>query len=126
MAATPSLEDLLARQAALQSEIDAQMRAGRADAIKQIKSLMSTYGIPAEDLVRGVRVVKAPKTKKAGTAKYRDPATGATWTGHGRAPEWIKAAKSRDAFLIGATAPKKAAPKKATRKVAKKARRRAS
>ncbi|MEM5312455.1 H-NS histone family protein [Paraburkholderia sp. EG287A] len=33
-------------------------------------------------------------------AKYRDPATGATWSGRGRAPNWIKDAKNRDRFLI--------------------------
>ncbi|WP_371826730.1 H-NS histone family protein [Caballeronia sp. SBC1] len=29
-----------------------------------------------------------------GVAKYRDPKTGATWTGHGRAPNWMATAKN--------------------------------
>jgi DNA-binding protein H-NS len=33
-------------------------------------------------------------------AKYRDPKTGATWSGRGRAPAWIKDAKNRNRFLI--------------------------
>lgn len=33
-------------------------------------------------------------------AKYRHPKTGATWTGHGRAPAWIVSAKDRSKFLI--------------------------
>jgi DNA-binding protein H-NS len=33
-------------------------------------------------------------------AKYRDPATGATWSGRGRAPTWIRDVKNRDRFLI--------------------------
>ncbi|MGN4224231.1 H-NS family nucleoid-associated regulatory protein, partial [Burkholderia gladioli] len=32
--------------------------------------------------------------------KYLDPKTGATWSGRGRPPEWIKNAKDRDRFLI--------------------------
>ena len=36
-----------------------------------------------------------------GVAKYRDPATGKTWTGRGKPPTWIAGVKDRDAFLIG-------------------------
>ncbi|HEY3537557.1 MAG TPA: H-NS family nucleoid-associated regulatory protein [Trinickia sp.] len=32
--------------------------------------------------------------------KYRDPATGATWSGRGRAPAWLADAKDRTEFLI--------------------------
>ncbi|WP_267940147.1 H-NS family nucleoid-associated regulatory protein [Paraburkholderia sp. HD33-4] len=32
-------------------------------------------------------------------AKYQDPKTGATWSGRGRQPFWIKG-KKRDTFLI--------------------------
>ncbi|PMS31268.1 H-NS family nucleoid-associated regulatory protein [Trinickia symbiotica] len=33
-------------------------------------------------------------------AKYRDPETGATWSGRGRAPAWLANAKNRAEFLI--------------------------
>ncbi|MFL9889169.1 H-NS family nucleoid-associated regulatory protein [Paraburkholderia agricolaris] len=72
----------------------------------------------AENYVRGPQ---APK--------YRDPKTGATWSGRGRSPAWLASAKDRTAFLIaGAGAPeqkvavakkvsaKKAAAKKVTTK----------
>ncbi|MBO1859091.1 H-NS histone family protein [Burkholderia cenocepacia] len=32
--------------------------------------------------------------------KYRDPKTGATWSGRGKAPQWIAKAKNRDRFPI--------------------------
>nr|WP_321968421.1 H-NS histone family protein [Burkholderia cepacia] len=38
--------------------------------------------------------------RRRSAAKYRDPKTGATWSGRGRAPAWIKDAKNRDRFLI--------------------------
>ena len=34
-------------------------------------------------------------------AMYRDPKTGATWSGRGRAPAWLANAKDRAKFLIG-------------------------
>ncbi|RTZ40923.1 H-NS histone family protein [Candidimonas sp. SYP-B2681] len=46
--------------------------------------------------------VAAPKRPVA--PKYRDPSSGATWTGRGKAPRWIAAAESegrdRNDFLI--------------------------
>lgn len=58
-------------------------------------------------------------------AKYRDPKTGATWSGRGAPARWIseyeKAGKKRDEFLIagnertpvrGRSSPKKKAPSK--------------
>jgi DNA-binding protein H-NS len=44
---------------------------------------------------------KAAKSLNGGTPrKYQHPKTGATWTGHGRAPAWIADAKDRAKFLI--------------------------
>jgi DNA-binding protein H-NS len=37
--------------------------------------------------------------KIAVAAKYRDPLTGASWSGRGRAPKWIEG-KSRADFLV--------------------------
>ncbi|MEM5340064.1 H-NS family nucleoid-associated regulatory protein [Paraburkholderia azotifigens] len=52
-------------------------------------------------------VVAAKKRAKAGnyvmgpqTPKYRDPKSGATWSGRGRAPAWLSGAKDRSKFLI--------------------------
>ena len=69
------------------------------------------------------RVATASKTAgaTAKAAKYRDQATGKTWTGAGRAPAWIACAKDRSKFLIDGgsiavaafeSAPAKAASKK--------------
>jgi DNA-binding protein H-NS len=51
--------------------------------------------------------------------KYRDPETGATWSGRGRAPAWLAEVKDRTAFLIdgkGEVAPKTAAAKRSMAK----------
>lgn len=44
--------------------------------------------------------VKLTAVATSTAAKYRDPKTGATWTGHGRAPAWIADAKDRSKFLL--------------------------
>jgi DNA-binding protein H-NS len=42
------------------------------------------------------------KEKRTVPPKYRDPKSGASWTGRGLAPKWIAGAKNRDQFLIEA------------------------
>ena len=71
-------------------------------------------------------VASTGRSKGTLRAKYRDPKTGATWSGHARAPAWIANVKDRTKFLIDgvgdaaatSVVTKKAAAKKA---VAKKA-----
>ena len=43
-----------------------------------------------------------PKASNIGLPKYRDAATGKTWTGRGKPPLWIVGAKNRDDYLIKA------------------------
>jgi DNA-binding protein H-NS len=41
-----------------------------------------------------------PKNKGTRPAKYIDPDTGATWSGMGHTPGWLKDVKNRDKYLI--------------------------
>lgn len=68
--------------------------------VDDIRAKVAEYGITEKDIF-GARRSKSSKQPKALTeAKYRDPKTGATWSGRGRAPAWIKVVKNRDRFLI--------------------------
>ena len=101
-----NLNDLLAQRAALEKQIQQTQRSERAEAIAQVRSLMSQYGLTAADLsakpgAASKRVPKAPKAIKAVkatgpgkkvAAKYRDASTGQTWSGRGLRPNWLKAA----------------------------------
>jgi hypothetical protein len=49
-----------------------------------------------------------------GFRRYRDPQTGKTWTGRGKPPNWIAAAKDRQAFLISPGAGEDGASSKKT------------
>ncbi|KWA84203.1 hypothetical protein WL29_22850 [Burkholderia ubonensis] len=55
----------------------------------------------SENAKSSVSLKKPSKAKgKKVPIKYRDPESGATWTGRGRAPAWIAEAADRDQFLI--------------------------
>ena len=90
--------------------------------VSRVRSLMEALGVTLEHL--GAHVTKTVKRAKsaaigkkssaakrsgAGAARYRDPATGATWSGFGRAPRWIASAANRDDYLVNKVAPAKAA-----------------
>lgn len=86
---------------ALQERAALLIMEGRDDAIAQIKTMMADYTINAADL--GL-VLKAPprnrsQAKDPRPPKYRDPDSGATWTGQGAAPKWLDG-KDREAFRI--------------------------
>lgn len=52
----------------------------------------------------GTKAAKSPgPAPVAGQPRYRDPATGRTWTGRGKPPSWIATAKNRDEFAIPAS-----------------------
>jgi DNA-binding protein H-NS len=89
-----SLQDLLDRKAELEKEIEATRRQEKADAISKVKALMSQYGLTMSDLVsKGAPKPRAAAGKGGKVAvKYRNSATGDTWSGRGLQPKWLKAA----------------------------------
>lgn len=93
-------KDLKAQVEALTEKAEAARRAEMQSAIEDIRVKVAEYGITEKDIF-GARRGKSSKQSKAPMeAKYRDPKTGATWSGRGRAPAWIKDAKNRNRFLI--------------------------
>lgn len=89
-----TLNELLAQKAALEKQIIDAQREERASAIAQVKALMAQYGLTLADL--GTRSAPPPAPRKAGSGKvpvkFRDPATGDSWSGRGLQPKWLKAA----------------------------------
>lgn len=87
-----NLSELLAQKAALDQKIAQTQREERQKAISQIKTLMAEYGLTLADL--SARPTKnGPSTAGSKVAaKYRDKATGETWSGRGLQPRWLKAA----------------------------------
>ncbi|MBY0467668.1 MAG: H-NS histone family protein [Burkholderiaceae bacterium] len=64
-----------------------------ANAIAQVRSLMQEHGLTVADIT-GKSSARAPSAAKGGkvAAKYRNSATGESWSGRGLQPKWLKAA----------------------------------
>jgi DNA-binding protein H-NS len=107
MCATPSEEEHMATYKELKAQMDAlaakteTARLAEFQAIvDDIRAKVAEYGITEKDIFGARRGRPAKKATAPVEAKYRDPKTGATWSGRGRAPAWIKDAKNRNRFLI--------------------------
>lgn len=96
---TISYKDLVAQRAALDARIEAARKAEIGEALATIRQLISEFGLTAEDVFPAAR--KSGALKGATVApKFRDPATGSTWTGRGKPPLWIRDAPDRSKYAI--------------------------
>ncbi|SAK94495.1 histone family protein nucleoid-structuring protein H-NS [Caballeronia catudaia] len=102
-----TLQDLKARIAKLQAQAEAIAKKESSTVLAKIHELLDKHGLTTADVdafrgSNGNRRAGGADTsnKPARAAKYADPKTGATWTGHGRAPAWIASAKDRSKFLV--------------------------
>ncbi|MEX3940551.1 H-NS family nucleoid-associated regulatory protein [Paraburkholderia sp. BR10937] len=111
-----TLQSIQARIAKLQAQAESLATTKSSAVLEKIRGLMDKHAVTVADIEafvgkrRGRKPGKTVAAKQGSSAaKYRDPKTGATWTGHGRAPAWIANAKDRSKFLIAGAAPKSAA-----------------
>ena len=89
---------LLAERDALDKQLVEVILAERGSVLSWIIEQMALFDIDSRDLYR--RPVRVPrKQTRPVAAKYRNPLTGATWSGRGKSPRWIQG-KKRDDFLI--------------------------
>ena len=111
-----TLEQLQEKMKKLQVQADMLIVKKAQAAVDQIRKIMLEHGLTTLDIEAKAKAkgeakaangstsnvkTKVAKSLKSGTPpKYQHPKTGATWTGHGRAPAWIAGAKDRAKFLI--------------------------
>ena len=118
-----SYKELKLQAEDLMCQAEAARKAEIAAALAEIKSKMSTYGITLADLGGKSRAAKGRKAKAAKTAKvakgakakvakprkpvaakYRNAATGESWSGRGRVPTWLAAelakGRKREEFAV--------------------------
>ena len=97
-----SLQDLLAQRAELEKQIADAQREEHTTAIAKVRALMAEHGLTAADLTAKASAPRAAGAAKSGgkvEPKYRNAATGETWTGRGLQPKWLKAAVAGGAKL---------------------------
>ena len=86
-------QELMEQKKSLDQQIAAARKAEAKQALEAVHALIAEFGFTAQQVFPW----KARVKKVA--AKYRDPETGATWSGRGRAPKWIEG-KNRQSFAI--------------------------
>ena len=89
-----TLNELLAERAEIERKIAQLQSEERSGAIAKVRALMADFGLSMVDL--GTRAAAAPRSSSSSTkkvaAKYRNTATGESWSGRGLQPKWLKAA----------------------------------
>ncbi|SAK90690.1 histone family protein nucleoid-structuring protein H-NS [Caballeronia glebae] len=116
-----TLEQIQARVMKLQAQAEAIVAKSAQAAVDQIRELMLKHGLTTADIEAKAKAkrdakaggrtaaskgAKAPlATKGKLPAKYLNPKTGETWSGHARPPAWIKDVKDRTKFLINGAGP---------------------
>jgi DNA-binding protein H-NS len=93
--------------AALEEQANQIAREVRKQALDHARALIREFDFTAEELQV---VPKAARKSGGGSSasssgaqvppKYRDPASGATWTGRGVVPAWLRDKPNRDDYLI--------------------------
>jgi DNA-binding protein H-NS len=102
-----TLESIQTKIAKLQAQAEALVATKSTVVLERIRGLMEKHDVSVADIEehvgkrRGRKPGGAASAKQSTSeAKYRDPKTGATWSGRGRAPGWIANANDRTKFLV--------------------------
>lgn len=83
-----------------EQQINEARRRELATAVAQVRELVAEYGLTQQDVFPTGRTGRTSATSGVKVApKYRDPVTGQTWTGRGKAPKWIQN-QDREKFAI--------------------------
>lgn len=116
MARAASLKSIETQIRRLQEKAEKLKASRKGPAIRDIVRQMKAEGITLDEIQDALKAKaprKAPAAGKPAAAvrkpvaiKYRDEATGQTWTGRGRAPTWLAeaeaAGRKREEFLLKA------------------------
>lgn len=98
-----SYEELLEQAQELMARAEEVRKKELGNAIQEILEKMAKYQISLEDLRAAQQANKPRRTIKKPSIKYRGSA-GQTWSGRGRAPQWLQAeldkGRSKDEFLV--------------------------
>lgn len=87
--------ELLAQRRALDVEIEKARLTERGEVITAIREKMRLHEITIAEL----QDYSPKRARQRAEVRYRDPDSGATWSGRGKPPRWI-AGKDRAAFQV--------------------------
>ena len=88
-------DELIAQRAHIDQQIAQAVSETRKEAVATARELVKKFGISSKELFGKPNPTKG----KVLPPKYRDPATGDTWTGRGITPAWLRGLNP-DNYLI--------------------------
>jgi len=92
--------ELKAQAERLMQQAEAARQAELETVLEEVRARVAEYELTREQVFGRRRTAPVTRARQAvASPKYRDPKTGATWSGRGREPGWIKG-KRRERFLI--------------------------
>lgn len=94
-----TVEELQRHQEEIDQKIREKQEAQKQAVIQQIVDVVNTFHIPVDELVDALGGLHIKRKGTKAIQKYQDPETGATWSGRGKEPNWIRG-KDREQFLV--------------------------
>ena len=79
-------KELLKQREALELKISTARREEVANAIAQVRTLIDEYALTQQEVFPTSNRARSATSGTKVAPKYRDPASGQTWTGRGKAP----------------------------------------
>ncbi len=95
-----SYKELLQQREQLEKQIQEARNKELADAVGKVRALVAEFSLTAEDVFPPAKAKRVGTTGSKVAPKYKNPATGDTWTGRGKAPKWIASETNREQFAI--------------------------
>lgn len=89
-----TLQELLAQKEALEQQIAQIKKAERENALRDARNLVEAFDLSVDELFG-----KQKTSGRSAAVKFRNPETGETWSGRGRAPRWLDG-KNREDFSV--------------------------
>ena len=91
------IETLVQQREQIEAQIREIRATERSSILATVRDLVRLHDISANEVFHSKGATKPAARKVA--PKYRDPASGSTWTGRGRAPLWFDKSRVQDFSL---------------------------
>ena len=87
-----SYKDLLKQRDELEKQIQDARQRELTEAVAKVRALVEEHSLTAEDVFPPARSARSSSSGAGSKVapKYKNPETGETWTGRGKAPKWIQ------------------------------------
>ena len=92
------IETLVQQREQIEAQIREIRATERSSILATVRDLIRLHDISANEVFERKGATK-PASRRKPAPKYRDPASGSTWTGRGRAPLWLDKSRVQD-FLL--------------------------